>query len=454
VSRGHKGGWVLDRLRHAGIKRVFGEAFEEAKCLYWATQWSSEEAAREQQWEWVQAILRDAHGVSPFYQQRLEKAGWPRISPEGFRHIPPLTRQELEIRAREGRQRKSWRGLRRASGGSGGLAINIPINREIYSWYLAGTWRGILWWGTELGERAIVLLGGSHSSPLYTLPRVAKDWVMNWRRIPVDDLFESRVPQVLHDIETFGPAYLYGYPSAVHRLARTIRDQGRGPRHRLTVVVLTGEPLYSFQRRTIEDAFQCPVAEEYGSSELGCIAFQCPQGGLHVTVENVFLETSSNGLSGANHGGSILATQLRNRIFPLIRYDTGDVGVLNADPCMCGRGLPTLRLLGRAQDLVISRQGAIPAHLCVEQIFNLLPEHLLGRVRVSNDAPGEITLHVDRGIASRADLAHVTTLAADALGRDWHVRIAEVQRFRRLSSGKLPYFLRGNAQNESASRHE
>jgi hypothetical protein len=80
--------------------------------------------------------------------------------------------------------------------------------------------------------------------------------------------------------------------------------------------------------------------------------------------------------------------------------------------------------------------------LLLEQIFSLLPESLLGRVRVSNGAPGELVLQVERGIASRADLARVAALGADIFGRGWRVGVDEAEEFRRLPSGKLPYFLR------------
>jgi len=434
-------GWALDRLRRAGSELVFGEAFERARSVFRATQWAPAEAVRELQWGWVRAILNDAYEAGAFYRQRLERAGWPRISPDSFRQIPPLTRRDLEIYLQDVGRQRSWGRLRRTSGGSGGAAIAIPLDRETYGWYIAGTRRGIGWWGADLGEPAIVLLGGSRGSPQYMLPKVAKDWVMNWRRAPVDDDFDGRAPQVLDDIERVGPAYLYGYPSAVHCLVRAVRDRGRGLRHRLTVIVLTGEPLYAFQRRTIEDAFQCPVAEEYGSGELGCMAFQCPQGGLHVTVENVFIEATAIAPSEADHGGGILVTQLRNRVFPLIRYDTGDAAVLTAVSCPCGRGLPTLRLLGRAQDVAVNREGVVPVHSYMEQVFSLLPEHLCGRVRIANEAAGDIVLQVEQGIASRADMARIASLAADVFGSAWHARVAEVERFRRLPSGKLPYFL-------------
>jgi hypothetical protein len=52
-----------------------------------------------------------------------------------------------------------------------------------------------------------------------------------------------------------------------------------------------GEPLYVFQRQAIAETLECPVIEEYGSGELGSVAFECPHGALHVTAENVFLET-------------------------------------------------------------------------------------------------------------------------------------------------------------------
>ncbi len=421
------------RLRALGCRLLLERAFPEAWAVHRRTQWCSADAVRDRQREWARAALEAAYRSSPSDRRRLEEAGWPTRGPEALDRMRPLPRAEAAAAAR-----LRPLGGRRASGGSGGAPLAVPVDRETYGWYVAGTWRGFAWWGIEPGDPVAVLLGGAGAASLVAR---AKDWALRWRRIPVDERFDGEAPAILDRIERFAPALIYGYPSAVHRLARIARDRGWRPRSRLRVVVLTGEPVYAFQRRAIEEALGCPTAEEYGSGELGCMAFECPHGTLHVAAESVLLEIVPPAGPWSGEGGLILATHLRNRRFPLIRYETGDLGLFVSGPCRCGRGLPAIRVLGRTRDRLIGARGAVPARPRLERFFGALPEHLRGRVRIAHGAAGAVVLQVERGLASPADLDRLAAAGRDVFHPEWHVQLAEVAQFARMPSGKLLYFL-------------
>jgi phenylacetate-CoA ligase len=56
--------------------------------------------------------------------------------------------------------------------------------------------------------------------------------------------------------------------------------------------------------------------------------------------------------------GRIVVTMLHNYATPLIRYAIGDYAEA-AEPCACGRGLPTLaRIVGRERNMLIAPSGA------------------------------------------------------------------------------------------------
>jgi len=307
---------LVDRLKRAGARYLYGPAFREATQEMDVAQWDSARVIRERQRACIERLLHTAHDSCTFQRARLEQAGWP-LTSATFSGLAPVTRLDLERHSAAARRPRAAFALRRSSGGSSGAAFSIPIDRDAYAWYMAGTWRGLRWWGADWTMPAVLLLGRSSGSVAYRALARMKDWLMCWRRVPVDGAFDRTAGDVLAKIEAFAPVFLYGYPSAVHRLAQSVPTRGWHPRRSLQVIALTGEPVYGFQRRAIEDAFGCPVAEEYGSGELGCMAFQCPQGTLHITAESVFLElvpAPANGTARA-----ILATHLHNHVFPLIR---------------------------------------------------------------------------------------------------------------------------------------
>jgi len=438
---------VQDHLRRTGRRRILGAAYSYNQDGNSSAEWFSAEAVHERQWGQVRALLGSAYHSSPFYRRRLDHAGWPDVAWKQFRLLPLLTKQDIALHGSQISQPNGQGALNRTSGGSTGPVVTVPIDRETYGWYIAGTLRGIRWWGVDDMDPAVLLLGRSTSSPLQGILGRAKDWTMNWRRIPVDGQFDRRVPAALEFIKKSGPSFLYGYPSAVHRLAQEVRGRTWASRKRLAVIVLTGEPIYAFQRRSIEDAFQCSVAEEYGAGELGSMAFQCPRGEVHIVVETVVLETIPFQPPGIEaEGERIVATQLKNRLFPLIRYETGDVGFLSEGACPCGRKGPTIRVVGRVQDRLVGSRGPVPARPRIERFLSELPEPLQGHVQVAQLDPETIVLQVEEHLGSPVDPASIAAFGTDVFGTAWEVKAAEVKGLHRLPSGKLPYFLPMRAQ--------
>ena len=431
------------RVRRAGCRLLFGPEMETARRAHWVSQWHSTSRIQEDQWRLVCDCVTHAWRTSPFYQIRLDSLGRDgALTLDAFRRIPPLARQDVIASWASIRTAGPASGMvRRQSGGSRGPRVEIPLDRATYCWYVAGMWRGLRWWGSYFTDRGAIVLGSSAGRIQRLLVRV-KDWATNWLRLPVDGGFDGRAATMLDQMARFAPAFIYGYPSAVHRLARAVQERGWRPRKSLKVIVLTGEPVYAFQRRAIEHAFRCPVVEEYGNGELGSMAFQCPEGALHITAENVFLEAMPPEPPAAGVGGRILVTQLRNRRFPLIRYETGDMGVVSAEPCRCGRGLPTVQVHGRLEDQLVGREGSAPAHPKVEAFHEALPEPLRGRVQVVHPSAEQLVLRVERLTDAPAALDTAAAAARGVVGQGWTLDAVFVERLPRLSSGKLPYFVR------------
>jgi phenylacetate-CoA ligase len=120
--------------------------------------------------------------------------------------------------------------------------------------------------------------------------------------------------------------------------------------------------LYDTQRELIETVFGCPVANGYGARDAGFIAHQCPQGRLHISAEDIVVETvrPDGSCTAPGEAGEIAVTHLRTPDFPLVRYRTGDVGVLSEEACPCGRGLPVLQdVHGRTTDFVVAADGTV-----------------------------------------------------------------------------------------------
>lgn len=83
---------------------------------------------------------------------------------------------------------------------------------------------------------------------------------------------------------------------------------------------------------------------------------------MHVQADHKLLEiVDEQGRRVADgESGEIVVTDLLNHAQPLIRYRLGDVGVLDPDPCPCGRPFPVLKsILGRSNDVLRTPAGLV-----------------------------------------------------------------------------------------------
>ena len=107
----------------------------------------------------------------------------------------------------------------------------------------------------------------------------------------------------------------------------------------------------------MEKQFGVPVVNEYGASELDLIAFQNPQGEWQVNSETLFVEIldEENNVLPYGKEGRIVITSLYNKAHPFIRYDIGDIGILNEKSTF---KKPILKkLIGRTNDIAILPSG-------------------------------------------------------------------------------------------------
>jgi phenylacetate-CoA ligase len=107
-------------------------------------------------------------------------------------------------------------------------------------------------------------------------------------------------------------------------------------------------------RHKLEGKLDIPIRQAYGTVEVGCLGYECPEKkGMHipedVIVEIVDTETGRQLEIGAT--GEIVVTTF-SKIFPMIRFATGDLSYLNQERCPCGRTSVRLgRILGRTDQV-------------------------------------------------------------------------------------------------------
>jgi hypothetical protein len=119
-------------------------------------------------------------------------------------------------------------------------------------------------------------------------------------------------------------------------------------------VSTNSEPLLDEDRQAIREAWDAPIHNLWGSTEIGVQAVGCGRDeGLHICEDEVVLERvddSGKPVGPDEPAARTLATGLSNRTFPFIRYDLGDQVMSLAGECACGSAFARVADIGGRRD--------------------------------------------------------------------------------------------------------
>ncbi len=331
-----------------------------------ASQWWPAEAVAQHQTQRLKALLMHAQGHVPYYRDLFRGLGFDAAavrSAADLQRLPFLTKEVIRSNA-EGLKSEQARGLARFNtGGSSGAPLIFYIGRERVSHDVAAKWRATRWWGVDIGDVEAVVWGSPIELTGQDRVKQLRDALMRTELLPAFEMSDAKLDAFVQRLRERRPRMLFGYPSALSKIAQHAQRRGVALNDLgVKVAFVTSERLYDEQRKLIETVFACPVANGYGARDAGFIAHQCPQGGMHITAEDVLVEIvdDEGRVLPAGQAGEIVVTHLATRDFPFIRYRTGDRAVLDDAACACGRGLPMLReIQGRATDFVQAQDGTV-----------------------------------------------------------------------------------------------
>jgi phenylacetate-CoA ligase len=408
------------------------------------SQWWMPETLERYQVERLRSLLARAGERVPYYRRLFKEI---RFDPESacslqdLERLPFLTKDAI----RKNLQDLKEPGARLAlfnTGGSTGEPLQFYIGKERVSHDVAAKWRATRWWGVDIGDPEIVVWGSPIELGAQDRVRGIRDRALRTELLPAFEMSEKRLDEFLDSIAAVRPKMLYGYPSALSLIAEHAAARGRDLSSvGIRVAFVTAEQLYEHQREAIAGGFGCAVANGYGGRDLGFVAHQCPEGGLHVTAEDVIVEIVDEEGRTVPRGerGEIVVTHLSSGGFPFVRYRSGDVGALSDWLCLCGRGLPILDAVqGRTTDFVVSEDGTVMHALALIYAVRDVPGVKNFKVIQEDRAHTRVFLVPENGLSQDAEDKIRERLAA-RLGRSVRISMERVSEIPRSASGKHRY---------------
>ena len=299
----------------------------------------------------------------PYYRKKMEEAG---VTPdkihgvEDLHKLPFLTKADLREAYPYGllaRPLKDCVRIQSTSGTTGKRVVAFYTQHDIDLW-------------EDCCARAIVAAGGSdedvcqvsYGYGLFTGgPGLnGGSHKVGCLTIPTSSGNTERQIMFIRDLNA---TILCCTPSYAAYLGETMKEMGLTPEQiPLKAGIFGAEAWTEEMRQDIQNTLGIKAYDIYGLTELSGpgVSFECEdQHGMHVCEDHFIAEIidpDTGEVLPDGTKGELVFTSLTKEAFPLLRYRTRDICVLDRSPCPCGRThVRMAKPMGRSDDMLIIR---------------------------------------------------------------------------------------------------
>lgn len=309
----------------------------------------------------LKKIVNYAYGYVPFYNRLFKKSG---IKPRDIRTLEdlnklPIIRKDEIIKNSDAVISKKFdvNNLQvRATSGSTGQPLRVFMSNKEDEFRKAKHLRANISCGQRPKDRWVTITSPTHFS------EVTKTQQLLGIYTPVFISVFDDIDTQISNIEKMKPDILDGYSSSLLLLAREIKRRDIEtikPR----IIIGGAELIADSSRQFIEEAFDAPFYDQYGTIEMERMAWQCcAKLGYHIDADAMIVQFVDKNGEEVSEGesGEIVCTSLFSYAMPFIRYAVGDIGTPSDEVCSCGRKLPLMKVIeGRKDSILVLPDGRL-----------------------------------------------------------------------------------------------
>jgi phenylacetate-CoA ligase len=243
-----------------------------------------------------------------------------------------------------------------STSGSTGIPLQLIRSLEDQEFGFALRYRSNAWCGWEYFHKSVWFVSDTrHIKELDKVKGKMSLWAKRRLLINTKQITKENMFNWANQIIKFKPEFVYGYSSLLSEFAEFLLENNI-KLSGIKGVFSTAEVLRD--RQKLFEAFDAPVYDQYGASEVPCIAHECKKGGMHINIDEVLLEFEN--LNDDSNIKKVICTPLYLYGMPLLRYELQDAAVPLERNCDCGLPYPVMELrVGRTSDNLISPTGKI-----------------------------------------------------------------------------------------------
>ena len=145
--------------------------------------------------------------------------------------------------------------------------------------------------------------------------------------------------------KTVGATGYVGTPSFLMTILKRADEMGVGSLP-FQVAQVGAEALPESLRRQFEEQYGILTRQGFGTADIGMIAYECAEkSGMHL-VDDAIVQVCDPQSGEPLPSGAIgeIVVTVNNTTYPMLRFGTGDLTILDDGPCACGR--TSARMLG------------------------------------------------------------------------------------------------------------
>lgn len=380
----------------------FSKNYEKWVAYFTKTHQYSDSELLNLQEEKLKIIIKHCYETVPYYKELFDKLG---LCPNDIKKLEDLSKlpiMDKETVRAAGKRLISDKYLAEKlfvypTSGSTGTPLTLYWSQDMLNMETAFVWSRYRN-GVKFGDPWSSFAGLEIVSPDINKPPFWREnWAANQRMYSIFHLNERTLPFYYKSLcESYNKFYA-GYASFMDIIAEYMIRHNLKLDKPPVAVFSASEELQDVHKERIEKAFDTKVWNRYGQGELVASITEYYCGHLHYDMDYSIIEFIPVGNEGEFQKCEIIGTHLHHHAWPLLRYRTGDIVLINNCNSMKCRvpGIIVQRIWGRTGKYFILPDGtkvcniSVIAKKCKNMRYMQVVQRELGsivvRVMPSND---------------------------------------------------------------------
>ncbi|WHX50784.1 hypothetical protein QNH46_09105 [Paenibacillus woosongensis] len=276
------------------------------------------------QLEKISNLLTELYRTNSYYKEifHLHDVNVGKFLLKEFKKLPYLTKEDIRHNYEQYLSSTSEEIFLEMTTGTTGRPMKCPKTKTERLISTLAIWDERKKWDPDVNINNFVSLYGSRFGDAFNFD------VANMRKI-FDSILQTN------------PRWLSAPITAIKKYAK-LAEQHYANKFQIKFIELVGEYADRSERQYIEQVFGCKTIVHYGLRETWGIAYECPEGNLHVRDDIFFIEEAA----ANDNMNELIVTSFYNKLMPIIRYRTGDIGRCKLIKCNCGQEGQVIELMG------------------------------------------------------------------------------------------------------------